>query len=71
MFYVLKIQKVYHMHVIILLYFEKKDYLCFFEIYKEVRKQSLISQTAFAKALGVSYLLLLDEKQEKYFQLIK
>lgn len=43
----------------------------FFELYKEVRKQSLISQTAFAKVLGVSYLLLLDEKQEKYFQLIK
>lgn len=45
--------------------------MSFSKYIKEVRKQSLISQTAFAKALGVSYLLLLDEKQEKYFQLIK
>ena len=41
----------------------KKRLLMFFWNTEEVRKQSLISQTAFAKELGVSYLMFLGEKQ--------
>lgn len=50
-----KIQQVFRIHAIILLYFEKKIADEFFEIYKESSKTKLMSQTKFAKALCVSY----------------
>ena len=46
-----KIQQVFFIHAIILLYFEKKIADEFFEI----SKTKLMSQTEFAKALCVSY----------------
>lgn len=50
-----KIQQVFFIHAIILLYFEKKIADEFFEIYKRSSKTKLMSQTYFAKALCVSY----------------
>ncbi len=53
-----KIQRVFFIHAIILLYFEnfeKKIADEFFEIYKRSSKTKLMSQTEFAKALCVSY----------------
>lgn len=54
-----KIQRVFCIHAIILLYFEKKIadefFEIYFEIYKESSKTKLMSQTEFAKALCVLY----------------
>lgn len=50
-----KIQRVFCIHAIILLYFEKKIADEIFEIYKRSSKTKLMSQTEFAKALCVSY----------------
>ena len=49
-----KIQQVFRIHAIILLYFEKKIADEFFKIYKESSKAKLMSQTKFAKVLSVS-----------------
>lgn len=45
-----KIQQVIFIHAIILLYFEKRLQMSFFEIYKRSSKTKLMSQTKFAKA---------------------
>lgn len=50
-----KIQQVFFIHAIILLYFEKKIADEFFKIYKESSKTKIMSQTEFAKALCVLY----------------
>lgn len=50
-----KIQRVFCIIAIILLYFEKKITDEFFEIYKRSSKTKLMSQTKFAKVLNVSY----------------
>lgn len=50
-----KIQQVFCIHAIILLYFEKKIADEFFEIYKRSSKTKLMSQTKFAKVLNLSY----------------
>lgn len=50
-----KIQQVFFIHAIILLYFEKKIADEFFEIYKRSSKTKLMSQTKFAKVLNLSY----------------